>query len=305
MHSHARPVRRRQVLGGAVALLAGGATSLLHLPLVAATPPPVSFTITNYPTGAGPYGMARGDLNGNGFQDIVIVNFTDGTITILLNHGNGVLTPATNSPLKIPGGDGGFRIGTGYFDNTGKPAIVIVGFQHLTIFPNNTIAGSSTIALGTGVVANIGSVSAFAIGDVNGDGIQDIACALVAPSPPAPTNTGTITMLFGKGNGTFSVGPSFPVPVVAHSLALHDLNGDGLPELIASNTASTTRQDQLFVWNPTTSGGWAPAAGSPYTTSPYSGPAAIGILGTGQQPVIAVSCINTGPGGNVLDILQV
>jgi len=290
MQSHSRSVRRRQVLGGAAALLAGGAGSLLHLPHVAATPPLLSFTTNSYPTGTSPYSMALGDLNRNGFPDLLIANSGSGNVTMLLNNGTGILTPATNSPFPVPGGVS--RVGTGDFFKTGKTAIAVFGYNHLTIYPNTTTDGSNTIALGTGVVTNIAG-SAFAIGDVNRDGIPDIVVADIAVSPPAPLNTGTITTLFGKGNRTFRVGSTFPVPGVVRALDLVDLNGDAFLDLLVSSTASNTRNDQIYAYLQTPRGELAPAAGSPYTTDTYSGTADIAILVPGQPPVIAVPCAGT------------
>ena len=42
-----------------------------------------------YPTGAGPAGLAAGDLNHDGSQDLVAVNSTDNTVSVLLGKGDG------------------------------------------------------------------------------------------------------------------------------------------------------------------------------------------------------------------------
>ncbi len=80
------------------------------------------------------------------------------------------------------------------------------------------------------------------------------------------------------------------------------MNGDGYLDLVASR--GNLINDQLFVINQTPSAGFAAAAGSPYTTHPFSGAATVATLVAGQPPVIAVPCINTGPGGNMIDLFQ-
>jgi hypothetical protein len=71
-----------------------------------------------------------------------------------------------------------------------------------------------------------------AVGDFNGDGKQDLAVANYA--------NGTVTILLGKGDGTFSPGTSQTVGVNPSSVRIGDFNGDGQVDLAVTNTGSNT-----------------------------------------------------------------
>src|SRR5262249_25170625 len=67
----------------------------------------------------------------------------------------------------------------------------------------------------------------FAVGDLNGDGFPDIA---------APLNyQGGIALLFNDGHGGFSAPTvvDYLGPRLMHAAAIADLNGDGIPDLVA------------------------------------------------------------------------
>jgi hypothetical protein len=80
---------------------------------------------------------------------------------------------------------------------------------------------------------NSAANQAFAIDDLNGDGIPDI----LVP------NTGTgpqVTALLGKGDGTFTVGPSTPIASISsyplsQPLVTADVNGDGKKDLLTAD----------------------------------------------------------------------
>ena len=53
---------------------------------------------TRYPVGAGPFGMATGDFNGDGKLDIAVANSGSGSISVLLGNGDGTFQMALNTP---------------------------------------------------------------------------------------------------------------------------------------------------------------------------------------------------------------
>jgi hypothetical protein len=66
-----------------------------------------------------------------------------------------------------------------------------------------------------------------AAGDFNGDGLWDLAVANASPSVLVP---GPVSILLGKGDGTFSPADNVPAGVSPQSVVVADFNGDGLSE---------------------------------------------------------------------------
>ena len=72
----------------------------------------------------------------------------------------------------------------------------------------------------------------MAVADLTGDGIPDLIVANY--------NDDTVSVLLGKGDGTFQPQEVFAVGAKPYSLAVADLTGDGRPDIIVANSASDT-----------------------------------------------------------------
>src|SRR5262249_45238609 len=73
-----------------------------------------------------------------------------------------------------------------------------------------------------------------AIGDVNGDGRLDMAVPNYSRGVPNVRPI-TVSLLLGRGDGTFSAHTDYPVPGNPTVAAIADLNGDGLGEFIVGS----------------------------------------------------------------------
>src|SRR5205807_10403528 len=74
--------------------------------------------------------------------------------------------------------------------------------------------------------------ASVAVGDFNGDGKLDLA---VANYGTPPDYVGTVSVLLGKGDGTFGAAQSYAVGRDPSSVAVGDFNGDGYLDLAVAN----------------------------------------------------------------------
>ena len=174
-------------------------------------------------------GLAVGDFNGDGNEDLVGVNANTKTVFVLLGKGDGTFTEVAQQPAT---GDNPVSIAVGDFNLDGKLDIAVAN-----LFPPNGGLNPSnlTILLGNGdgtftaapLAPVDGNPEQVVAADFNGDGILDLAAANGGSVPQS------ITVLLGKGDGTFTeAGSAIPIPYLGY-VAIGDFNGDGKADIAA------------------------------------------------------------------------
>ena len=195
----------------------------------------------SYAVGTEPAGIVVADFNLDGHPDIAVTNFSGNSISILLGNGDGTFLPATTIPL--PHGQGPVGIATAIFNGNPDLLVANSSSNTVTLFLNDGHANFTAqpdIDTGTLPIAvaaadfNGDSLPDFAVANQT-DGTVSVFLNTGTTSTPAFTSRtdysvgnqpdaliaglftssgsqdlvssnsadGTVTVLFGAGDGTF------------------------------------------------------------------------------------------------------
>ena len=193
-----------------------------------------------FATGASPVSVAVTDVNGDGKADLVVVNTTDDSVSVLLNTTDpGATTPSFADQQAFATGGYSYGVAAGDLNGDGKPDFVVANFNSsdVSVLLNTTLPGTATPSFATQQTFATGTQPNFVVvADVNGDGKPD----LVTPS----LNGGTVSVLLnstsaGADTPNFATQQPFTVGLSPVSVAVADVNGDGRPDLIATSSSNT------------------------------------------------------------------
>jgi VCBS repeat protein/HYDIN/CFA65/VesB family protein/FG-GAP repeat protein len=187
-----------------------------------------------YPTGNFPYGVSVGDFNHDGWLDLAVANQRDGTVSILLNKADGSGTFLPKKDFTVGGSPnfvavGSFR-GNGTLDLAVATNNAFGGIQ--VLLGNNDGTFQPAVAYST-----LNNAYAVTAGDFNHDGKLDLAVGINNGIFP-----GFVTVLLGKGDGTFPTELSFLTGTVPFGIVAADFNKDGVLDL-ATNDGTTQGGD--------------------------------------------------------------
>jgi len=190
----------------------------------------------DYPAGTNPTSVEISDVTGDGIFDLIVTdqnaaNPAAGAVQLLAGNGNGTFQPAVslgtfNGPNSVVSGD---------FNHD--------GFRDLAIAEGGGGAGTTVaVLLGTGS-GNFQSPVTYTVpvnpdsiakDDFNGDGNADLAVL---------SNIGSLSILLGNGNGTFSqpLGSPFTTGSFPNGrMAIADFDGDGDLDIAVAQNGSNS-----------------------------------------------------------------
>ena len=187
-----------------------------------------------FDVGQAPYERLRSaDLNEDGNPDIITSNWEGSSVSVLLGDGKGNFSLAGGKNIPVP--ESPFGIAVGDFNGDHHADIAVAHYSgHATDPSKDGLSvlfgdGKGHFMLAKGSPFPVGHYPPTVIaGDVNGDGITDIAL------PNHVDNTVTI-YLGGKSGIKQADGSPISVGRGAECLAIGDLNGDGKPDLVVAD----------------------------------------------------------------------
>ena len=198
-------------------------------------------------TGNGPFSLAIGDLNGDGLPDIAVANYTSGTVGVLLNTTSyveataaGVPSPDFIQAAAPAAGTNPYSVTVADINGDGRPDLVVANFgsDTVSVLMNTSVPGSATPTFATEQSFAVGSGPfSVAVADLNEDGLLDI---IVTDYDAGSISVLMNTTAAGSAAASFGAAQTFVVGTQPHSVAVADVNGDGLPDLLVANYGSNT-----------------------------------------------------------------
>ncbi len=189
-----------------------------------------------FATGLLPAAVAVGDLDNDGRPELVTANSGDATFSVFRNNSaaNSVTLGSFAARKDFDAGAGASEAGVADFDGDGNLDVVIVNAGEGTVSVYRNTSSLGVIGFASRTDLETGSnPSGLAIADVDNNGRFDIVVAnrssssvSVFPNKGVP---GTIDA------NTFGARVDFIVGTEPAAVAVGDLDGDRLPEIVAAN----------------------------------------------------------------------
>jgi len=186
-----------------------------------------------YPAGPSAYYVETGDLNNDGFPDILVPNEHGDTVQVYMNPGRelfkgGQLSHHVVRPSRIPGRRSHAinDVRAADFNGDGKLDLVTanLGTNTVSVFPGN---GDGTFQRDRLYDGGGGYCAFLAVGDLDNDGDLDFVVTHWAQD--------TMAVFINRGDGTFFPGTAYKTGLGNYGVTLLDADRDGKTDVVTAN----------------------------------------------------------------------
>jgi hypothetical protein len=259
---------------------------LLNLTITGASSPTFS-KYTGFTTSQNAHSVAISDFNNDGLPDVAITNTYFSFVSVFLNTTiPGEMTPTVSLQTDFSTGQSPYFVTASDLNNDGKKdlAVVNANSNSLSIMFNTTSPGASVPSFSAKTDFATGGVPAsVAVADLNLDGKQDLAVTNF--------NGNTIAVFLNitsPGALTPSLSPKTLISNITNpqSVKLEDINGDGKPDILATNIVTNSVSVYLNAISP---GGTTPAFAPRETFATGTNPFSVSVAdfnGDGKQDLV-------------------
>jgi hypothetical protein len=184
------------------------------------------------------HGIAAGDFNGDNMLDLATDSWGNDQVEVVLGDSRDIFQAQTKF-FKV-GKRPYQRLRAADLNNDGADDIVTTNTEgnNATILLSD---GKGNFTEPPGSPFSCGDAPfGLAIGDVNGDNKPDLAIINSPASMAEGRGKNGLTILIGDGAGRFSImnGSLFPAGKIPSRVAVGDVNGDGLNDVVTSDNGS-------------------------------------------------------------------
>lgn len=202
------------------------ASNILSIFRNISVPGTLDFTRTDYPTSGGRFGLAAGDIDGDGRPDVAVCNRDSNIISVFRNLSQtGSIDFAT--PVNLATEQQPQKLAIGDIDGDGKPEIAVANSSanSASVFRNTSALANISFAARVNYAAGILPID-IAIADIDNDSKPDMVVSnSMSKSFSVYRNTSNPSL-------SLAAPVAFDVSRTLQSLALGDINGDGKLEVI-------------------------------------------------------------------------